>query len=181
MEDATAEMASSGLHSLAPYTIMLIQADLLNIYFPDHTVNFDIAAPNYLAIPITLIISRLIEQFCMDFKAPFSLLMSTLLFCCCPLVLLIMGTGSSLSYYTMLLFYLVNYAFTSSNRGYSLAIASHYNSKFTELFFIFNPVGNVILITLKSVLILLRTPDWVQFLVLWGFYAANAMLLLFFF
>lgn len=140
--------ALAGLYSLSGYYIMVGMADRFEELYPGRNYSFLVVAPQYIAIPICIMISTWIKRIGMRIKIAVFTLLSLLVFFVVPILPLIMP-NSNVSFFGFLGVYLIYFMFTVLLEGNMVTSLALFDEKYTVSYFTFQPLFNIIFMGLK--------------------------------
>lgn len=100
---------SAGLLTLAIYFSMLVQTDDFLDLFPSQDYSFQVIIPQYFSIPMSFLVTRLMQSFSLKTKLISQIIFSSFFYALIPLVPIFLGT-ESYHYYIMMTIYLISYS-----------------------------------------------------------------------
>ena len=172
----------AGLLSIFLKYLMIGESGIMTSIYKGFDYNFYFLVPSYLCIPPAYLITKLLAKarVHMTKKAYMAVIGMTISFIGVPLIALLLP--STEEYFILLLVcFWVTFVFNAMYQAFFLSIASVYHPFWTEIFCIFQPTANLLVVVLKNISFWLKLSYAQDFTMLWSVYVLSNLFLLYFF
>jgi len=160
--------ALAGLMSLSINFIMTAQADDFNTIYPGMNYSFFVVSPQFFS-PLCIGISYLIRSIPLRTKILTLIILSSIFFVGIPLIALF-WKNDTYGFTLMLLCYFAACMCSMILQGFLLASGSLFPTQGTVVLLTFQPVFNLLMMTIKVIILYLDLSIVMDFMLLWGIF-----------
>jgi len=169
---------SAGLVSLIGYFVMIAQSEQFEKFFPNQNYTFFIVLPQYLSIPISLTLSKVLQHIPLHTKISslipttffLYLLIPLLPFFVLPMLSSMLASEQlaiTVTFWLLILTYTMAYSCGQLLQSDFLASCQLFPPKYTVVFFTCLSLSNVILMIVKLALVEIEAQQALDFISMW--------------
>lgn len=160
---------SSGLISLSFYYIMLAESDHFHDLYPFGNYGFAVIVPQYFAMPLSILLSKIIQSVELKTKINVLIILCNTLFLCIPILVIILPKVP-IAYGLIMLIYTLTYVLSITLQGSLIAVCSLYPEQYSVIFQICQPIFNIVATTIKLIIGRFDCTIYIDFFIIWGLY-----------